>query len=398
MVTTNKIKARGSIPKMNHKRLTRADRAACYRYPSLFLILALMLTGGCIASQQDVRTLDLRLRTMDNRLDNVDRDLGDLRQQTTTRAKKNSVESLQKNLARSTADLERLRSEILKLKGNMEEVAHRSTINREENQDYINDLGQRLGKIEEQVKSLTDRNSGVEKRVSAIEKAINSLAEQLNSRFTAINKALKRLGEESAAIRERIQKKEEEAAREKALAAARAAREAEERARQAKTPKNISPRKSKKKPGNKTGAKKTISPAAKTAGTTGNATATNAAAILYNQGQTAFKAGKYRDAYSKFSTYLEKYPKSRLAGNSRFWLGDCLYQQNEFALAILEYQKVVDDYKNHPKRPAALLKQGLAFEKLADKKTAKIVYLKLLKLYSGKPEADLAQKRLNVIR
>ena len=67
-----------------------------------------------------------------------------------------------------------------------------------------------------------------------------------------------------------------------------------------------------------------------------------------------------------------------MAPNARFWLGDCYYSQQEFELSILEYQKVIADYPNHAKAPAALLKQGLAFEKLKDNETAKIVYKKVL--------------------
>ena len=379
-----------------HKPFVAGNKGLLRAFPIIFA--AAIVLGGCVASQQDVRTLDLRLRTINNRLDNVNRDLGDLHKQTKTRAEKDSVKTLQKNLARSSADLDRLRSEILKLKGNMEEVAHHSTINREESQDYINDLGKRLAQAEKQLGALSKSNSATEKRISAIETTINDLTAQLNSRFEAINEAIKGLGQETTAIRGLIQKMNEEKARLAAEAAAQAAREAEEKAQRARTPKNITPSKNKKKPGSEATkvAPITNTAAAKTVEKR-TAKADDPAAHIYAEGQAAFKAGKYRDAYAKFSSYLEKYPKSKLAGNARFWLGDCLYQQKEYALAILEYQKVVDDYRNHPKQPAALLKQGLAFEKLADRKTAKIVYLKLLKLYPGKPEADLAKKRLDAI-
>ncbi len=372
-----------------------STNTALTRYASFMFLIALVLSG-CVASQQDVRTLDLRLRTVNSRLDNVDRDLDDLRQQTTLRAEKNAVESLQKNLARSGASLDRLQAEIMKLKGNIEEVAHRATITREENQDYLNDLGQRMARVEEQA-------AGLDARIGEIEKGLAGLTSELNNRFAAVDEAIKGLGQETETIRARMRKAEEEAARKEAEAAARAARaarEAEERARRARTPKNISPRKTKQKSANQSRNEKTNKTAAKGVKVTKtvNSGADDPATTLYNEGQAAFKAGKYRDAYMKFSSYLEKYPKGRLAGNARFWLGDCLYQQKEFALAILEYQKVIDDYRNHPKKPAALLKQGLAFEKLADRKTAKIVYLKLLKLYPGKPESKLAQKRLNAIQ
>jgi tol-pal system protein YbgF len=87
-----------------------------------------------------------------------------------------------------------------------------------------------------------------------------------------------------------------------------------------------------------------------------------------------------------------------MAANARFWLGDSLYNQNEFELAILEYQKVIADFPSSPKAPAALLKQGLSFEKLNEKATAGIVYNKLLNEYSGSEQATTARQRLDSLR
>ena len=83
-----------------------------------------------------------------------------------------------------------------------------------------------------------------------------------------------------------------------------------------------------------------------------------------------------------------------MAPNSRFWLGDCYYNQQEYELAILEYQKVIADYPTDGKAPAALLKQGLAFEKLKDNETAKVVYDKLLKGYPKSDQVETAKKRI----
>ena len=253
-----------------------------------------------------------------------------------------------------------------------------------------------MAAAEESLKGLDTRLNTVEKQLAGLTGSLESRLAAVDEAFKAIDQRLNGLSGETAALREQLKKAAEEAARREAEAAARAAREAEERARRARRPVTLVPRKVKVKSG---GAKPASAHAAGgRSGKTAAAAAKAPAKSLYDAGMADFKAGKYREAYLKFSTYLEKNPKSELAGNARFWLGDCLYRQNEFALAILEYQKVIDDYRNHPKKPAALLKQGLAFEKLADKKTAKIVYLKLLKLYPGRPEAETAQKRLNAIR
>ena len=63
-------------------------------------------------------------------------------------------------------------------------------------------------------------------------------------------------------------------------------------------------------------------------------------------------------------------------------------------MAILEYQKVIANYPKHSKAPAALLKQGLAFEKLKDIETAKLVYYKLGHDYPDSKEAAVGRKKL----
>ena len=56
---------------------------------------------------------------------------------------------------------------------------------------------------------------------------------------------------------------------------------------------------------------------------------------------------------------------------------------------------MIADYPSDGKAPAALLKQGLAFEKLKDNETAKIVYNKLLKEYPKSDQVETAKKRLD---
>ena len=80
--------------------------------------------------------------------------------------------------------------------------------------------------------------------------------------------------------------------------------------------------------------------------------------------------------------------------NAIFWSGDCLYNQKEYEMAILEYQKVVADYPKAPKAPAALLKQALAFEKLGDSQTAEIIYQKIVSEYPKSDQAKTARQRL----
>jgi TolA-binding protein len=75
-------------------------------------------------------------------------------------------------------------------------------------------------------------------------------------------------------------------------------------------------------------------------------------------------------------------------------MGETLYSQGEYDLAILDYQKVISNHGKDALTPGALLKQGMSFEKLTDHETAKIIYKKLINDHGGSAEAAQAKERL----
>ena len=81
--------------------------------------------------------------------------------------------------------------------------------------------------------------------------------------------------------------------------------------------------------------------------------------------------------------------------DARYMMGECLFQQKEFDQAILQYQKIIAQQAKHPKAASAMLRQAMAFEKLSDNETAKIIYQKILSSYGSSPEAAQAQEKLN---
>jgi len=128
------------------------------------------------------------------------------------------------------------------------------------------------------------------------------------------------------------------------------------------------------------------------------------------QGQAATEDALYRDAYnfykkgnttasrSKFQEFLDKYPKSNLASNARFWMGECYFKEEKFRQAVLEYDKVINDYPESNKVPDAYLKMGMAFLKLGAKSDAKLVFDKLVKDYPTTDAAKIAKKKLEELQ
>ncbi len=111
-----------------------------------------------------------------------------------------------------------------------------------------------------------------------------------------------------------------------------------------------------------------------------------------------FKQEKYRDAYNSFAEYLDKNPSDSQAVNARYYGAESLYGDKDYELAILEFQKIIVEHPKHDLAPKSLYKQGLAFEKIGDPETARIVYNKLVDTYPKSEAVDSAKTRLESLK
>jgi len=103
----------------------------------------------------------------------------------------------------------------------------------------------------------------------------------------------------------------------------------------------------------------------------------------------------YKSAKDGFDFYIKKYPKSDNTDNAQFWIGEIYYTRKWYEKAILEYQKVIENYKGGNKVPAAYLKQGLSFLNLGEKESADMILNELIKKFPDSKEAGLAKKKVN---
>lgn len=115
---------------------------------------------------------------------------------------------------------------------------------------------------------------------------------------------------------------------------------------------------------------------------------------FYDLASEDMNSGNYPLAISEFSQLLENFPKSDLADNARYWLGECYYVQKDFARAIESFQRVITDYPDGDKAPAAMLKLGYALLEVKDRDKG-IQHLRaLIKAYPNSEEANQAKERL----
>jgi tol-pal system protein YbgF len=108
----------------------------------------------------------------------------------------------------------------------------------------------------------------------------------------------------------------------------------------------------------------------------------------------ALEKKDYRVAIGRFKEFLQKHPKSKLANNAQYWIGESHYALREFDQAILEFDAVRSRYPQGDKVPAALLKQGFAFAELGEKVNARLILQEVVEKYAQSPEAVQAKQRL----
>jgi tol-pal system protein YbgF len=122
--------------------------------------------------------------------------------------------------------------------------------------------------------------------------------------------------------------------------------------------------------------------------------ATEPGAQLYQRALREHRRGNHEAAIIAFKEYLRRYPKSSLAGNAQYWIGESLYAQRQFEAAIVAFDEVVRKYPTDEKVPAALLKQGYAFAELDDTRNARFFLQQVQRRYPQSPEAQRAAERL----
>ncbi len=119
---------------------------------------------------------------------------------------------------------------------------------------------------------------------------------------------------------------------------------------------------------------------------------------LYDINLALYRGEKYEEAIAGFKNFLKIHPKSTLADNAAFWIGESYMALKQYEQAILAFQDVIKKYPRGNKVPNALLRQALAFYELKDKTSAKLLLKKLIKNYPKSNEAKIAENKIKTIR
>lgn len=115
---------------------------------------------------------------------------------------------------------------------------------------------------------------------------------------------------------------------------------------------------------------------------------------LYQEAKKRLDAGNLEAARNGFKELIDGYPSSPQADNAQFWIGETYYREKWYEKAILEYQKVIENYPSGNKIPSALLKQGLSFLNIGETNNARLVLKELVAKHPSTNEAKIAKQKL----
>ncbi len=117
----------------------------------------------------------------------------------------------------------------------------------------------------------------------------------------------------------------------------------------------------------------------------------------YEAAADQYRNGRYKEAAAGFSTFLQSYPDSPLAGDAQFYLGSSQYASKDFKNSIQTMQSLVKNRPDDPRAPDALLVVAADQIELNDMKSAKASLQRIIKDYPGSASAETAKSRLKLL-
>jgi len=114
----------------------------------------------------------------------------------------------------------------------------------------------------------------------------------------------------------------------------------------------------------------------------------------YQAAYRDYQRGQYDLAIEGFREFLQSNPKSELADNAAYWIGESLFSQKKYRDAIQQFDSVVNNYPRSEKVPGALLKKGFAYISVGERAQGVVQLQYVLHEHPKSQEAGLARQRL----
>ncbi|MBU1186228.1 MAG: tol-pal system protein YbgF [Acidobacteria bacterium] len=118
---------------------------------------------------------------------------------------------------------------------------------------------------------------------------------------------------------------------------------------------------------------------------------------IYNMAHEDYLKGNYSLAIDGFKIYLQQFPESPYADNALYWIGECFYSQEIYDTAMDYFQRLILEYPQGDKVPAAYLKRGISLMQLKRDDEALSVFRLLISKHPLEEESKIAQQKIKEI-
>lgn len=116
---------------------------------------------------------------------------------------------------------------------------------------------------------------------------------------------------------------------------------------------------------------------------------------LYDTAWADYTAGQWVLCIEGFNTYLRTFPRSELADEAQFYIGECYFADGKFTEAVDAYNQVAAQYPRGEAVPNAYYKRGLSFDRLGQPDEARESFQFVIDQFPETDAARLAKQNLD---
>jgi tol-pal system protein YbgF len=116
---------------------------------------------------------------------------------------------------------------------------------------------------------------------------------------------------------------------------------------------------------------------------------------MFDTARADYFAGQFSLAITGFDAFIKTFPRSEMADDALFMIGDAYSSQNRWTDAIGAYNQVIQNYPMGNAVPGAYYKRGLAQERLGQLDAARASWTTVVTNYPDSAEGLLAKQSLD---
>jgi len=121
------------------------------------------------------------------------------------------------------------------------------------------------------------------------------------------------------------------------------------------------------------------------------------AGATYTNAFRDYKGGKYDLALQEFGDYLKYFPKTDLAPNAQFYVGDIYYRKGDYENAVPAFDGLLEQYSENAKTADAHYMKGLSLRKMEKRDAAAKEFREVIAKYPDSELVPNAKEQLKLM-